>query len=193
MARPRKFDRDTVLAKAMDVFWAKGYESTSMEDLVAAMGINRGSLYAAFGDKRRLHLASLEHFHANEITRMLAPLFAAGPKLPAIRRVFEQVAECGGVDGERHGCLIYNTAIELGSKDPEVKSRVAAGLKQVEEGFFQALDQARGAGELGAGRDPRALARHLTNALNGLRVMCLVFDDHEMRNDIVETSLSSLS
>ena len=193
MARPRKFEREAVLAKAMNVFWAKGYESTSMEDLVDAMGINRGSLYATFGDKRRLHLATLDHFYENEIGRMLAPLFVTGPKLPAIREVFEQVAQCGGRDGERRGCLMYNTAIELCSKDPEVKSRVAAGLKQVEESFFQALDQAHAAGELSLDRDPRALARHLTNSLNGLRVMCWVFDDCVMQKDIIETTLSSLS
>ena len=97
------------------------------------------------------------------------------------------------MDGERRGCLIYNTAIELCSKDPEVKRRVAAGLKQVEEGFFQALEQASRDGELGPGHKPRALARHLTNSLSGLRVMCWVFDDCEMRNDIVESTLATLS
>ena len=100
MARPRKFDRETVLVKAMDVFWAKGYESTSMEDLVDAMGINRGSLYATFGDKRRLHLESLDYFYEYEINRMLAPLFQPGPKLSAIREVFEEAVEwteSGGV------------------------------------------------------------------------------------------------
>ena len=82
MARPREYDRDEVLEKAMRVFWAKGYACTSVQDLVTAMGINRGSLYAEFGDKEGLHFAALGRFFDNEI----APQFAALDGPGSLRR-----------------------------------------------------------------------------------------------------------
>ncbi len=81
MARPKEFNHDEVLEKAMQVFWAKGYECTSMQNLVDAMGINRGSLYATFGDKHSLHLATLDRYYRYQINGMLAPLSGSGSKL----------------------------------------------------------------------------------------------------------------
>jgi len=192
LARPKEFDREKVLEQAMLVFWEKGYECASMEDLVGAMGINRGSLYATFGDKRSLHLEALEYFYNTQIEAMLAPLSRPGSKRAAIRKIFETTARCACEDGDRRGCMMYNTAVELCPSDKEVSRRVAEGLKRVEACFYNALLEARQNGEIQGDRDPRPLARYLTNSLNGLRVMCMVFEDQATLDDIVNTSLSML-
>lgn len=192
LARPKEFNREKVLEQAMLVFWENGYECTSMQDLVGAMGINRGSLYATFGGKRALHLEALEYFYKTQIETMLAPLRAAGSKRAAIREIFENEARCACENGDRRGCMMYNAAVELCPSDGEVLERVATGLRRVETCFYEALQTAKENGELNSASDPRALARYLTNSLNGLRVMCMVFEDHGTLDDIVNTSLSML-
>jgi TetR/AcrR family transcriptional repressor of nem operon len=192
MARPKEFDRELVLEKAMHVFWAKGYECASMQELVDAMGINRGSIYATFGDKKKLHLDALDHFYKTEILQIMAPLDRPGSKISSIREIFEATADCACEDGDRKGCMMYNTAVELCPNDAEVNAKVSQGLKRVEECFFDALTEARAKGEIDDAKDVRALARFLTNSLNGLRVMCMVFEDRETLDDIVKISLASL-
>ncbi len=192
MARPKEFNREQVLEKAMHVFWNKGYECASMQDLVDAMGINRGSLYATFGDKRKLHLEALDHFYKTEIAHMMSPLEQPGSKITAIRQIFETAAECACQNGDRRGCMMYNTAVELCPSDREVSAKVAQGLKRVEKCFYDALVVAQNEGELSADKNPSGLARYLTNSINGLRVMCMVFDDSETLDDIVNISLTPL-
>ena len=189
MARPREFDRDEVLEKAMRVFWSKGYECTSMQDLVTAMGVNRGSLYAEFGDKERLHLAALERFYDNEITPQFTVLDRPRPLKENLRDLFLAVAE-----SERHGsgCMISHSAVELCPDDGDVGSMVSAGLRRAEATVHRALMRARDAGEIGAGHDLRALARYLVSSVNGVRVMARAIDDPKTVRDIVETTLSIL-
>src|SRR5215470_7162266 len=91
MARPRSFDPDDALARAMEAFWAKGYEGTSLADLVAATGLNKGSLYAAFGDKRRLYLAAIERYERVAIDATIARLRDAVDPAAAIAAVFDGV------------------------------------------------------------------------------------------------------
>ena len=187
MARLREYDRDEVLEKAMRVFWSKGYECTSMQDLVAAMGINRGSLYAEFGDKERLHLAALERFYDNEIAPQFAILDRPDSLAANLRELFTSVAE-----SERSGlgCMMSHAAVELCPDEAEVGSVVGAGLRRAEATMHRALIRARDAGELSADRDLRALARYLVSSVNGLRVMSRAIDDPKTMRDIVETTLS---
>ena len=187
MARPREFDRDEVLEKAMRVFWSKGYECTSMQDLVTAMGVNRGSLYAEFGDKERLHLAALERFYDNEITPQFVVLDRPRPLKENLRDLFLAVAE-----SERHGagCMISHAAVELCPDDAEVGSMVGAGLRRAEATAHRALIRARDNGELGAESNLRALARYLISSVNGVRVIARAIDDPKTVRDIVETTLS---
>ncbi|NQV55278.1 MAG: TetR/AcrR family transcriptional regulator [Rhodospirillales bacterium] len=192
MARPKEFDEEIVLQKAMMVFWEKGYESTTMQDLVDAMGINRGSLYATFGDKRALYLRALDHFAENQMSAVLAPLSAVGSKRAAIRRIFVEAANSVTSGGDKRGCMMYNAAIEICPGDRDVSARIANGLKRIEFSFHQALLEAWSKGEISKDKDPLALARTLANSLNGLRVMGRIYDDKSMLDDIVNTSLTVL-
>ena len=192
MGRPKEYDREEVLDRAMQVFWSKGYECTSMQDLVDAMGINRGSIYGEFGDKRSLHLAALDLFYEKEVQIMLAPVFEPGSRIAAIRRIFEGIAENAANGGDCRGCMVYNTAVELCPNDQEVTQKVAAGLKKAEDAFYGALVEAKEHGEWRNDRDPRAVARFLTNSVNGLRVIGMVIGDRSALQDIVDQTLSVL-
>jgi TetR/AcrR family transcriptional repressor of nem operon len=190
MGRPKEYDRENVLDKAMHVFWSKGYECASMQDLVDAMGINRGSIYAEFGDKRGLHLAALDLFYKQEIRRMMAPIDQPGPRLDAIRQIFDEIVADAVERRDCKGCMIYNTAVELCPNDDEVTAKVAAGLKRAEDTFFEALIEAKTTGELREDRDARALARYLTNSVNGLRVIGMVMNDRPALQDVIDQTLS---
>ena len=189
MGRPREFDRDEVLEKAMRAFWSKGYERTSIQDLVDATGIQRGSLYAEFVDKRAMHLAALERFYHNEMGPMFAVLDRPGSVKTNLRKLFMSAAE-----GEKRGrgCMMSNSAVELCPDGGDVGTMVAAGLRRAETTVHRALLRARDEGELGQRHDLRALARYLVSSLNGLRVMAKAIDDPKAIRDIVGTTLSVL-
>jgi TetR/AcrR family transcriptional repressor of nem operon len=190
MARPREFDRDQALDRAVEVFWARGYERTSVEDLTESMGIQRGSLYAAFGDKHRLFLEALDRYEERFYRGMLELLDRA-PAREAIESVFRRVvSECACASGGK-GCLITNTAVALAEDDPETAARVRANLRRVESAFEAALLRAEASGGL-RGRDPRALARFLTNGLQGLRVLSRCCVGVEVLEDVVAVTLSVL-
>lgn len=189
MARPREFDRDEALDRAVEVFWARGYERTSVEDLTESMGIQRGSLYAAFGDKHRLFLEALERYE-ERFYREMQELLDRAPAREGIESVFRNVvADCACASGGK-GCFITNTAVALAQDDPEIAARVRANLRRVESAFEAALRRAPAG--LPRGRDPRALARFLTNGLQGLRVLSRCCVEVEVLEDVVGVTLSVL-
>jgi TetR/AcrR family transcriptional repressor of nem operon len=192
MARPKQFDRDQVLDRAMGAFWTKGYGATSVEDLIAHMGIQRGSLYGTFGDKRTLFLAALERYQRVVTRELFDALEAPGSGLEAIRRFFRLRVE-GSLDRSRpHGCLVTNTAVELSRRDRGASARIGGSLAKLEAAFRRALERARAAGELDAGRDLRALARFLTASAQGLSVMAKTFPDRAVLEDVVAVVLAAV-
>ena len=192
MSRPKAFDREQVLDRAMVVFWTKGYECTSVQDLVDAMGINRGSIYATFGDKRALHLAALERFTAQEIVPLLTPLAEPGPVKVALRRIFMGIVERTVLGRGPRGWMVSNAAVELCPGDGEVSVVVATALREIESRIHTALVRALGSGELAPRHDPRALARYLTANLQGLSVIAKANSDPQALGDIVDVTLSAL-
>ncbi len=192
MARPREFDREEVLDQAIEVFWQHGYEGTSVQDLVDHMGINRGSLYGAFGDKHRLFLAALHRYEETFHSTILQRLAQGGSAMRAVRRVFEDVVRECSCDEGRKGCLMTNSAIELAAHDRDTAALVAANFSRLEEAFLKALRTAQSDGELSEKQDPRALARFLTSSLQGLRVMGKACPDRVLLRDVVRVTLSVL-
>jgi TetR/AcrR family transcriptional regulator, transcriptional repressor for nem operon len=192
MPRPREFDRDQVLDRAMGAFWTKGYAATSVEELVAHMGIQRGSLYGAFGDKRTLFLAALERYQRVVARELFEALEAPGSGLEAIRRFFRLRIE-GSLDRSRpHGCLVTNSAVELARRDRGAAAKVGDSIEKLEAAFLRALERARAAGELDSSRDLRALARFLTSSAQGLSVMAKAFPDRAVLEDVAAIVLAAL-
>src|SRR5262245_12184061 len=192
MARPRAFDRDAALDRAMTAFWSKGYEATSIEDLVDRMGIQRGSLYGTFGDKRTLFLAALERYQQVVARELFEALEAQGSGLAAIRRFF-RLRAASALDRRRPpGCLMTNSAVELPGRDRGAAARVSGSLARMEGAFRRALERARAAGELSPERDLRALARFLTSSAQGLSVMARATPERAVLEDVVTVVLAAL-
>ena len=189
MGRPQEFDRDVVLDRAMRAFWSRGYEATSIEHLVARMGIQRGSLYQAFGDKRALFFAAIERYDRVVTARLLATLDEPASGRAAIRTFFQRKLELVLVPGRPRGCLVTNSAAELASRDRGTGARVGAALARIEAAFLRAVVRAQAAGEIHPARDARALARFLTSSAQGLSVMAKACPDRAALTDIVEVIL----
>lgn len=192
MARPREFDPDTALERAMQVFWAKGYEATSLDDLCEATGLGRSSLYAAFGDKRALLLRSLDRYEdisAQRIARALARPLPVREAIAALLGDFvDQIVAGPG----RRGCFIGNCAAELARHDREALARVKRSLDRMETQFREALERAKTRGELPPRANPRALARFFASGLHGLRLMGKANPDRATLDDIAAVMLRCL-
>lgn len=187
--RPREFDEDAVVARATEVFWERGYGATSMQDLVDALGVQRGSLYGTFGSKRSLLLLALAHYRA-EVARRLAALEGPGPVLPALRAFLAaplgpRAAPLGA------GCLMGNTALELAPEDTEIADAVREGFAALENLLRRALTRAHDSGELPAG-DPGTQARLLVTTHQGLHVLARTAPDPARLDDVVDAVLAAL-
>lgn len=190
MARPREFDRNEVIEKAMQVFWTKGFERTSVRDLVAAMGINRGSLYDTFGDKEALYLTALERYCSSKVRPMPAGCDGEAA-LNVIRRYFETVADAGP-RARKRGCFISNTITEFSSRGSAITQTARAGVERTEAALAKLVIQAQAEGDIRRSHDPHKLARFLTSSLNGLRLMAKTGIARAELDDIVDVTLSAL-
>jgi TetR/AcrR family transcriptional repressor of nem operon len=194
MARPREFDTTRALEQAMRVFWAQGFEATSLCDLLGAMGLSKSSLYETFGSKHELYLAALDHYNRTVTATHVATVIAAhdSPKA-GIAAVFEGLIDSMlKSQGGCCGCFVTNSAVEVAPRDPAAARRVCNGLDHVESAFCEALGRARAAGEISDDRDPQALARYLNSSLNGLMVMAKARPERGALNDVARIVLQAL-
>ena len=192
MPRQKAFDQDTVLEKAMQVFWKKGYEATSVQDLVEAMGINRGSLYDTFCDKRQLFLSAIAHYSETFIQQAVDRLQTPGAARQAIIDYFENLVQCIEAASPCQGCLMTNTIVEFSPHDPEVANYLKQTLLKLEDAFYTALVRAKDRGEIPADAQLRTLARYLTASVQGLQVISKVDPNAHSLRDIVKTILTVL-
>ncbi len=156
MARPREFNEDEALDRAMEVFWKKGYQKTSLDDLLEGMGIQRGSFYNTFGSKRKTYLRALRRYV--EVLPTLE-LYTSGaeeePGLPRLRKMLAfYLSSVVGGDGP-HGCLFNHASKEHRGQDPEVQTILMQGVAKVLQGIQGRLDEAQRAGQL-----PESLDSH---------------------------------
>lgn len=191
MARPREFDPDQAIDKAVEVFWRQGYKATSVQDLVDAMGIQRGSLYAAFGSKAGLFAAAMDRYMTEVSSRRLLE-DESRPIREVLAEFLAGLVDMAVADRSRRGCLITNTAVELTPHDRVVAAKIARNLGDMEDMLTRRLAAAQAAGEIRRDRPPRALARFLVGAIQGLRVMSKVTPERERLQDIADIALASL-
>ncbi len=166
----KNFDANEALTKAMHAFWSRGYEATSISDLVESMGINRGSLYATFGDKRSLFIQSLRQYSAVHLHDWVAALTEAHGPREAIIAAFERAVTTAVEDGSRDGCLVINTALELSPHDEEVSEFVDNCLVEMETFFRDRIEQGQAAGEIPGHVAPVDTARALLGLFVAIRV-----------------------
>ena len=169
MARPRTFDETEVLERAVELFRKKGFDGTSVPDLIARLGICRQSLYNAFGDKHGLFLAVLERWGVREVDAKLALLATEGSALEHVRTVVRGwaalAAQCPG-----DGCLTVTAIVENGG-DPEALAVVERQVDRLEHGLRSALERAQAGGELQPTASPARMAQALVSSCYGLGVL----------------------
>jgi TetR/AcrR family transcriptional regulator, transcriptional repressor for nem operon len=189
MARPRAFDSDVALERAMHAFWAMGYKATTLEDLCNVTGLSRSSLYAAFGGKRALLHRSLARYERQGAARIKAALAKPLPIREAIAAfigdMIDQIASGPG----RAGCFIGNCAAELAGHDRATVQRVRQSLARIESVFCDALVLARTRGEIPAAADVASLARFLVSGIQGLRLVGKANPDRAALADIAAVML----
>ncbi len=169
--RLREFDTGQALQRAMTLFWERGYEATSVQDLVDRTGVNRSSLYSAWGDKQGVFLAVLDRYRDHVVGRRLCDLEQPNSALAEVRGYFEGLAQTGPGERIRNGCLMTNSAVERAPRDAVSARRIRAHLERLEEAFRGALARARERREIRRDTDVDDLARYLTGSAQGLGVM----------------------
>lgn len=185
--RPREFDADAAIERAMGVFWSSGYNGTSLPDLLEATNLSRGSLYAAFGDKHGLFLRSLDRYIGEALTRLDSELDPRRNALAGLRACLAGYVERTSGAGGRRGCLVVATAMELAGRDVEVDRRIRRFFKAMETRLAAALARARAEGELVDDVEPATVARLLLCLLEGMRVVSKTSSDRSVSQAVVQT------
>jgi TetR/AcrR family transcriptional repressor of nem operon len=191
MARPREFEPEIALERAMQAFWAKGYKATSLEDLCGATGLSRSSLYAAFGGKRALLHRSLARYEQNAVARINAALAKPVPVREAIAGFIDELIDSIIAGPGRSGCFIGNCAAELAG-DRSTASRVRQSLARVEGAFRDGLARAQARSEIAADADLESLSRFLVSGIQGLRLVGKTNPDRAVLTDIANVMLRCL-
>jgi len=169
--RPRTYEPEIALSRALDVFWKEGFAATSLDDLSAATGMNRPSLYGAFGDKRELYIKSYESYRDRARVRM-AEVFALDLPLRAmLLRIYGIALDMylSGKDGPR-GCFTVMTATSEAVFDPEIRAMVVSGLVEMDRFFGRLFRIAKERGELGPSADPQVLAQLASATIHTIAV-----------------------
>ena len=189
MPRKKEFDPDIIVEKAMEIFWQRGYEKTSLQNLVDYLGIGRGSLYATFSNKHTLFLAALDQYSAKRVEK-LSTLFETNEFTKSLAMLFHNLINEIVIDKEFRGCFLTNTTTELASHDPVVFKRV----KKLHENNLNclkgAIEKAVQREEISKNNNPHTLALFIVNTLNGLLVMAKKDSKREDLESIADIALS---
>jgi AcrR family transcriptional regulator len=169
--RPRAYDPDAALARAVDTFWDAGFAATSLDDLTLATGMNRPSLYGAFGDKRALYRKALD-LYRGRTREAFGKVFGGDDRLRiALRKVYDTAISIylSGDNGAR-GCFIIGTAVAQAVTDPDTRTALADSLREIDGAFTARIAHAQRSGELSADADPAKLAKLASATLYSLTV-----------------------
>lgn len=191
MARSKEFEINTVLDKAMDLFWRQGYEKTSIQELVTYMGIHRRSLYDTFGDKHDLFMDVMNRYKTIIETNINNRIHQSNSAKQAIRQLFEMTI-CTEEDHPK-GCLLVNTAVELAMHDSEVAAKIHEEFLISEKLFYDLLVRGQQTGEISGHHNAVNLSLYFNNAWVGLRVLVKTTEDKEKLVSIIDTTLAILN
>jgi len=185
MARPREFDETAVLETAMQCFWARGYQATSMRDLTEHMSMTGASLYNAFGDKRNLYGRALDLYVEKSFGDRAARFEHKLVPRQAIGAFFDEIVARSLDDGQRKGCMLVNSAIEIAPHDPEFQLVIADVLVRVERFFLRCLRAGQADGTITASLPANDLARLLLSTLLGIRVLARVRPERALLEGLI--------
>lgn len=192
VGRPREFELDDAVRKAMGVFWDRGYHDASLPDLLEGMELSRGSFYKAFVDKRGVYLLALD-VYVDDAVRKTGEILHSNPSpKAAIKEAFSrQVEESSGREGLR-GCFVVLSAVEMLPADEEVSTRIARLFRRLQNLYAAAIIRAQALGEIDPGLDERTLARFLVCQIQGMRVLGKTGADRDATKAMVDFALKPL-
>lgn len=188
MGRPRTFDQPAALAAAMDQFWRRGYEATSVRDLADAMSITGASLYNAFGDKRSLFRRCLDAYVDTYARKRIAELDASDNPIRGIRAFFDDLVKASLRD--RRGCLLVNSAMEVAPWDAEFATLIEECLLEIEDGFYRALKRLPVSGPRQSSGNERSTARLMLSTVMALRVLARAGGEEERLRSIARSAVA---
>ena len=191
MARPRAFDEQTVLDAAVECFWDRGYQATSLRELMDSTGLTSASLYNAFSDKRALFQSALDHFVAHTIDERIHRLGAVAPR-EAIEHFFEEVITRSLNDRRHKGCMLVNSAIEVAPHDAGLQREVSTALRRIEMFFVTRVRAGQLDRTISAASSAEDLGGHLLGVLIGLRVLARVRPEENLLRAVVSPALALL-
>jgi len=191
MGRPVEYDQSKVLDSVVKLFWAQGYEATSMKNICEVTGLQPGSVYAAFGSKRALFLAAIDAYFEQAIDNLKAILTGEGTPLERLRELFMYIVG-DTCRKDSHGCLLVNALLETPADDAELRKRIATMFRRLEVAIKEVLVEAAACGELDAGKDPTIQAKLLINNIFGLRVYAKLQPNGPIMREMVDDLLSTL-
>ncbi|KKL54187.1 hypothetical protein LCGC14_2267910 [marine sediment metagenome] len=192
MPRKKTFIPEQALDKAMYIFWEKGFDNTSLPDLLTTMGISRQSMYDTFGDKRKLFIQVMDRYEDNMKEAMAQLLTSHDTSLDAIKGHFRSTLATINLQPKRKACLMANTAMELAFKDEVIISKVKNYMEMYMKAFLHALAVAQKNNEISKSVNIEALAKYLTTNLHGLGIMAKCGATEDDLNDIIGVTFAIL-
>jgi len=192
MARTKDFDENEVLTRAMNLFWSRGYNSTSMEDLVSGLGISRSSLYATYTDKHTLFIKALENYQQIGNIKIQEIINGQGSAKETVKKLIELIIKPMTGSKKGIGCLMLDAEVEVAPHDKEVNNLVCRNDQGMEETFYQVIQKGKKTGEIKTRQDARSLARFVSNAIKGMQVTAKTTSDKSVFDDIIMLTLSAL-
>jgi AcrR family transcriptional regulator len=188
--RPRLYDPDVALTRAIDVFWDRGYAATSLDDLCAAMDMNRPSLYAAFGDKHQLFLSALGRYRETVRARFRSTFDTDRPVMQSLRAYYTGMLDrYFSGDKAPRGCFMMSVATLEAAQDPVVRDVICEHLRALDEGFEAVFRRARRAGQIGRGADAAALARLASGLVHTLAMRARAGEKRAALESVVDAFL----
>lgn len=192
MARTKVFDEEIVLNKAVNLFWQKGYNATSAQDLVDELGISRSSLYDTYGDKYQLFKNSLLQYRKKFSGAMIEMINKSDDFEKTLKDIFQYLVIESLQDRFSKGCFMVNSSVELAPHNLEIAKIVNDNMQDVEDALCILIEKGQEAGLFSKSHDARSLARFVFNAISGLRVASKSGADKKVFDDIVKVTLSAL-
>jgi len=188
MARTKEFNEDQALDKAIEIFWHKGYNGTSAQDLVTHLGLSRSSLYDTFGDKQKLFSQSLQRYQKQSQDQIVQLLEESKNIKETLYDIFKQAVIESLEDRITKGCFMVNSSVELAMHDEEIAKIVKSNSQKMEEIFTNAVKKGQDSGHISKATDARVLARFIFNTYSGIRVLARTGErDKQVYDDIVNT------
>jgi TetR/AcrR family transcriptional repressor of nem operon len=192
MARSKEFDKDDVVDKAIEVFWSKGFEATSIQDLVNAMGINRGSIYDTFGNKAGLFDVAIYRYQVDVPSQRVLNNANTGMPREEIVFFFNALLNRHACSKGQRGCLITNSIVELANRNEKIAAHYKTYIKRLEDALHTLIKRGQETGEITPWRGARATARSLLASAQGLIVVSKVNPGQQTLSDIATSALSLL-